>query len=113
MAKSEMLRMLVNPLNVAVEAVEELEQKIKLFEEDHGMEPSFSSRINGTQPKYSKTIQSLVELNKKQRDTIKTMESEIDSHLEHIDGLEEKVRILEARSAVFSRLQTKDTTQAD
>lgn len=107
MDKSEMLKMLAAPLNMAVKAVEELEQTITLFEKDHGMEPSFSKRITGTQPKYSNTIQNLVDLNNKQRDKIRKMETEIALYIKEIEEIKNEIANIRTQSRMFKQTNTK------
>lgn len=74
--KADVLKMFVAPLQMAVETVEELEVKIGLLEQDHGMEPGFSEKITGVTPKYTRTITNLVDVNRKLRKQIEELRQE-------------------------------------
>lgn len=74
--KAEVLKMFISPLQLAADAIEELENKVLQLEQDHGMEPTLSVRITGNVPKYTKTITNLVDVNRRLRKQIEELRKE-------------------------------------
>lgn len=101
-AKPDVFKMFVASLQVSVDIVEELEDKIRKLEQDHGMEPGLSAKITGVTPKYTKTITNLVDVNRKLR-------KELEESRQLNDKLEEEImKVLARMHQLEDRLNAKN-----
>lgn len=85
---ANVFRMMLEPMKLAADTIDELERTIEQLLSDHGMEPYKSEQIvHGQVPKYSQTIRALITYQHKLRRELNNIKKDCREKCEEITRL--------------------------